>query len=477
MTEAELLDRLDRLPFTKRHRKILFGAGLGWAFDAMDVGLITYIIAVLTQQWGLTPGQQSLIVSAGFVGMALGAILGGGLADRVGRRTVFTLTLIIYGIATGASAFVGGVLPLIILRVLVGLGLGAELPIASTLVAEVSPRRLRGSITVWLEAFWALGWTLAALIGYFVVPLGDNGWRWAFAIGALPAFYAIVVRLGLPESVRFLLKKGRVGEATTVVEELEASARERAGTLNEGPEREERMTKATADREMDAPASKHRESVVHGAGAGSTHTEEQKPSISVLFSAPLRRRTAAIWTVWFMVNFAYYGAFIWIPSILHANGHSLVRSFGFTLVITLAQLPGYAVAAYLIEKWGRRPTLTTFLLGSAVAAVSFGLADSAASIIATGCMLSFFNLGAWGALYAITPEVYPTFVRGTGAGWAAGFGRVASIVAPFAVTALLAVGGQPGGNKALLFVVLASAFAIAACATFALPERRGQSLR
>lgn len=111
-----------------------------------------------------------------------------------------------------------------------------------------------------------------------------------------------------------------------------------------------------------------------------------------------------------------------------------------------------------------------------MAAIGFGLADSSTSIIAAGCLLSFFNLGAWGALYAITPEVYPTFVRGTGAGWAAGFGRIASIVAPFAVTALLAVGGVEGGNKPLLFVVLASAFAIAAVATFALPERRGESL-
>ena len=458
--EAELLNRLDKLPFTKRHRKILFGAGLGWAFDAMDVGLITYIIAVLTQQWGLTPTQQSLIVSAGFVGMALGAILGGGLADRVGRRTVFTLTLIIYGVATGASAFVGGVLPLIILRVLVGLGLGAELPIASTLVAEVSPKRLRGSITVWLEAFWALGWTLAAVVGYFVVPLGENGWRWAFAIGALPALYAIVVRWGLPESVRFLLKKGRVEEAADVVESLEESA---------GPE----WLKAQATDGVDEIA---RGGTAHLESNTSVEEVTGKPSFSTLFSVDFRKRTVGIWTVWFMVNFAYYGAFIWIPSILHAGGHSLVRSFGFTLIITLAQLPGYATAAYFIEKWGRRPTLTVFLIGSAAAAVSFGLADSSASIIATGCLLSFFNLGAWGALYAITPEVYPTFVRGTGAGWAAGFGRIASIVAPFVVTALLAVGGVEGGNKSLLFVVLASAFAIAAAATFALPERRGESL-
>lgn len=439
---AEILDRLDNLPFTRKHRKIIFASGLGWAFDAMDVGLITYIIAVLTKQWGLSATEQSLIVSAGFIGMAVGATFGGALADRVGRRTVFTVTLVVYGIATGASAFVGGVLPLIILRILVGLGLGAELPVASTLVQEVSPRRIRGSITVWLEAFWALGWTVAALIGYFVVPLSDNGWRIAFAIGALPALYAIVLRWHLPESVRFLLHRGENEKAARVTDELADGHDPIIPTDDEVAE------------------------------AASL----EKPTWGNLFSPALRQRTVGIWTVWFMVNLGYYGSSIWIPSILHANGHDLVKSFGFTLIITLAQLPGYATSAYLIEHWGRRATLTTFLVGSSIGAIGFGMADSSAAIIATGCVLSFFNLGAWGALYAITPEIYPTFIRATGAGAATGFGRLASIAAPFLVTFLLGVGGVPGGNKGLLFPVLAGAFVVAAAATFALPERRGQSL-
>lgn len=445
-TDQELLARLDYLPFTRKHRRLLVGSGLGWAFDAMDVGLITYIIAVLTTQWGLTDVERSWIVSAGFIGMALGATLGGGLADRIGRKNVFTLTLVVYGVATGASAFAGGVLPLILLRIIVGLGLGAELPIASTLVSELSPKRYRGSIVVWLEAFWALGWTLAALIGFYVIPLGDSGWRVAFAIGALPALYAVYLRSSLPESVRFLLSKGRREEAEAIVASFEESARE-VGWDGTAP------TSA-------APA----------VPSGTSRVRD-------LFAPALRGRTAAIWTVWFMVNFAYYGAFIWIPSILHAGGHSLVKSFGFTLIITLAQIPGYAVSAFLIDRWGRRPTLTMFLLGSAASAVAFGLSASDTAIIATGCLLSFFNLGAWGALYAITPEVYPTALRGTGAGWAAGFGRIASIIAPFAVTALLAVGAIEGGNKVLLFAVLAGAFAIAAGSAWALPELRGKSLQ
>lgn len=112
----------------------------------------------------------------------------------------------------------------------------------------------------------------------------------------------------------------------------------------------------------------------------------------------LAKRTAALWIVWFCINFSYYGAFIWIPSLLHAQGYTLVKSFSFTLIITLAQLPGYAVSALLIERWGRRPTLALFLVGSAVSAAGFGLAAAPWQIILAGCLLSFFSLGAWGCV-------------------------------------------------------------------------------
>jgi putative MFS transporter len=178
--------------------------------------------------------------------------------------------------------------------------------------------------------------------------------------------------------------------------------------------------------------------------------------------------------VWFAVNFSYYGAFIWLPSLLVAAGFPLVRSFEYTLIITLAQLPGYAASAYLVERWGRRLTLAVFLAGSAVSAALFGfgaVSGSEAQIIVFGMLLSFFNLGAWGALYAVTPELYPTLMRGTGAGWAAGVGRIASILAPLSVPPLLLVGGAPA-----LFVVFAAVFVIAAAGALALPELKGTSL-
>ena len=432
-------ERLGRLPFSREHGRLLVGSGVGWALDAMDVGLISFVIVVLAEQWGLTTGQKSWIVTIGFIGMAVGATLGGRLADRFGRRAVFATTLVIYGLATGASALVGGVALFMVLRFFVGLGLGAELPVASTLVSELSPTRIRGRMVVALESFWAVGWILAAVIGFYVIPHGDNGWRWGLALGLIPAVYALAVRFGLPESAAWLESKGRHEEAEAVVRRFEESAGVEPATDT-----------VTAPVEGDVAA------------------------VEGIWSAGLRVRTAGIWLVWFGVNFAYYGAFLWIPSLLVARGHEVTTSFMYTLIITLAQLPGYAVAAVLVEVWGRRATLASFLVGSAVSAWFFGQSDSPTSIIIAGCALSFFNLGAWGALYAITPEIYPTAVRGAGAGAAAGFGRLASIAAPLVVPFLLERGGETG--DVVVFTMFTAAFGIAAAASFLLPELRGRGL-
>ena len=432
LTRAE---RLDRLPFTRKHGKLLVGSGIGWALDAMDVGLISFVMAALAAEWQLDSGTLSWVGSIGFVGMAIGASLGGLLADRIGRRQVFALTLLVYGIATGASALVTGVGMLIVLRFIVGLGLGAELPVASTLVSEYAPRAIRGRVVVALEAFWAVGWILAALIGYLVVPASPDGWRWALLVGVVPTIYAAAIRWGLPESVRFLESKGRVAEAEDAVRGFEESA-----------------------------------GVEPTSSPDAAPVQRQQATASI-WSPMYRVRTAALWTVWFCINLSYYGAFIWIPTLLVQRGFPLVRSFEFTLIITLAQLPGYAVAAWLIEKWGRRMTLAVFLAGSAAAAAAFGFADTETMIIVTGCALSFFNLGAWGALYAVGPELYPTGVRGTGTGAAAAFGRIASMLAPLSVPSLIGAGGMP-----LAFGIFGAAFLLAAGAALALPEQAGRAL-
>jgi putative MFS transporter len=238
----------------------------------------------------------------------------------------------------------------------------------------------------------------------------------------------------LPESVRFLERKGRFAEAESAVVGFE-----RAAGVEPVPSPDELAAE---------PAAGHS-----------------------IWSDAYRARTAALWAVWFFINLSYYGAFTWLPTLLLGQGFDLVKSFEYTLIITVAQLPGYAAAAYLVEAWGRRATLATFLAGSAIAATAFGFATSATWIIVAGCALSFFNLGAWGALYAIGPEIYPTAVRGTGTGAAAAFGRIASIIAPLSVPLLLA-----GGGTVAVFAVFGVAFLLAAGAALLLPEARNRAL-
>lgn len=157
------------------HRKVLFVAGLAWLFDAMDVGIVSFIMADLVQSWHLTPAEAGWIGSINSIGMAIGAVLAGILADRIGRKPVFVLTVLLFSISSGFSAFSTTYSILCLFRFFTGIGLGGELPVASTLVSEIVAAEQRGRVVVLLESFWAGGWLLAAVIAYCIIPI--YGWR------------------------------------------------------------------------------------------------------------------------------------------------------------------------------------------------------------------------------------------------------------------------------------------------------------
>lgn len=398
-----VLERLEALPLGRFHYKLLLVTGLGWLFDSMDTGLIAFILPVLAKEWGLAPGQMGLIGSIGLIGMALGAVVSGTIADHIGRKKVFTITVLLYSIASAFCALSWNYQSLLVFRFLVGFGLGGELPVAATLVSEYAPSRVRGRFIVLLESFWGLGWIAAACIAYFFIPL--YGWRMAFLIGALPALYVCLIRMHMPESVRYLLAHGRVGEARQIVVSLE--------------------------RQLHVP-------VAPFVSEKETVPVVAKASFRELWKKPFASRTIMLWLVWFGINFSYYGIFMWLPSLVFQQGFTVVKTFEYVLIMTLAQLPGYYCAAWLVDKIGRKYTLSAFLLFSGVASYFFGHASTAAALMMWGSVMSFFNLGAWGVLYTYTPEQYPTAIRALGSGWAAGFGRFGGMAAPMMVGALLA---------------------------------------
>ena len=420
-----ILQRLESLPVGSFHYKLLVLTGLGWLFDSMDTGLIAFVLPVLAKEWSLSPAQVGWIGSIGLIGMALGAVLAGTLADRIGRKKVFSITVLLYSLSTGMCALAWSYESLLVFRFLVGFGLGGELPVAATLMSEYAPSHLRGRFIVLLESFWGVGWLVAACISYLVIPV--FGWQIAFVIGTLPALYVFLIRLHMPESIRYLLTKNRIKEAQDVILLLEKKLGVKSQPFTG-------MTDMSAIK----------------------REQETAPKFTALWSKPFRTRTAMLWLAWFGIVFSYYGIFMWLPSIVYAQGFAVVKTFEYVLIMTLAQLPGYYAAAWLVDVIGRKYTLSLFLLLSGVCSFFFGNAATPETLLAWGAAMSFFNLGAWGVIYTYTPEQYPTQIRALGSGWAAGFGRIGGMLAPMLVGVML--GNAFGMNT--IFLMFASVFVI-----------------
>ncbi|OPX44996.1 putative niacin/nicotinamide transporter NaiP [Ruminiclostridium hungatei] len=439
---SNISQRIDRLPATPLLWRVLFLTGIGWMFDAMDQGMVSGVMASIGREWKLSPSDLGLLGSASAVGMAVGAAVAGMVADRLGRRTVVTYTLVLFGIASALSAFSPNFHFLLLFRFFTGLGLGGELPAASTLVSEYSPAKIRGRMVVYLESFWAWGWIIAALIAYLLIPV--YGWRTGFLLGGIPALYAAYMRRGIPESPRYLEQNGQLKQADEIVSKME----QQAGFSSEALPLE--------------------------SGAG--EADRKKVLLSELWSKTYIRRTVVLWVLWLGINFGYYGFVLWTPTLLVGKGFSLVKGFEFTLIMCIAQLPGYYSSAYLIERIGRKAVLVIYLAGTAAAAYLFGHGQSGNAVLVSGCLLYFFSLGAWGAVYAYTPEVYPTRIRGSGTGWAAAVGRIGAILAPYIVGVLYESQGKEAGFNNV-FLILTIVFAVVAVVVAAAGiETRGRTL-
>jgi putative MFS transporter len=403
---------LDKIPARRFQRRIMFGCGLGWLFDAFDIGLLSFVLATLSREWNLPPAQIGNIIAANSLGMLVGAAVGGTLADKFGRKNVFVWSLLIYGIGTGLCGFVNSPTQLLWLRLLVGFGLGSELPVVGAYFSEFAPTSVRGKRWMFFEFFWASGFFLGALVAYFIIP--EVGWRIAFIIGVLPAFYVVYVRRGLPESIRYLEKMGRITEARQVLLDIAHES----GTNVELP---------SADR-----SSEERQPA-------------EKPGAFVdLWKGRFLKRTIMLWLMWFGISFAYYGTNSWMPSYLAMRGFSLVRTFGFVSIMFVAQFPGLLLASYLIDRIGRRVTFSVYLVVYMVGCFMFAQSQSSSSVIFYGSLIALANVACFGMLYVVSTELYPTHLRATGDGWANAVGRLGGVIGPIVIGQLLLTIHQTG---------------------------------
>lgn len=423
-TRRGALAVLDNLPVNRFHWRLVFLSGLGWMFDGMDTILLSLVLPVLAVGWQLSPTQVGLVGTVDRFGALCGAALAGLLADRYGRRALFQATLLIYSLGTGLLALTANLSSFLFIRFFVGMGLGGELPVVATLVAEWVPARQRGRLLVLLSSFWSYGWILAALMGFLIIP--SFGWQAAFLVGALPALYVLVLRRGVPESPRYLMTTGRRKEAIEVLQRMGV-----------------------------------KEEILDANSSASLDSNMSRSSVKLLFAPLYLRRTILVWILWFSLFFTFYGIFIWLPSLLLARGLGLVRSLEYILLMSLAQLPGYFLTGYLADRAGRRWTFVALMLLSAISAGIFGMTVEPAQVLFWGLLLNFFYAGNYALAYAYTPEVYGTGVRATGTGWATAFGRAGAAIAPLTVGLLLeSVPGAPG--QALVFYLMVGFFILAA---------------
>jgi len=280
-----------------------------------------------------------------------------------------------------------------------------------------------------MEGFWAIGTVAIALAAWAISLSGmEDGWRVMFIFTALPALIGIFLRLWVPESPMYLMKSGREGEAKAVLN--------RVLRRNGVPE-------LTQEEQLDYP-----------------QVSSAPHFFAGLFSPQLRQRSITIFAAWFLVSISYYGIFAWMPNQLATQGFGFVKGYDFLVLLAFAQIPGYALAAYWVETWGRRPTLICFLLISAASCSLFTLASDTYLVATSLLLMSFALLGTWAALYAFTPELYPTHLRGSGMGMAGAMARLGGLMAPSLVPFVVA---QNFYAAVALFAGLLTLAAIIAC--------------
>ncbi|MEJ8294849.1 MFS transporter [Delftia tsuruhatensis] len=376
--------------------------GLVWLADAMQVLSIGFSAPSIAKTFGKTVPEALQTGTFFFIGMLIGAFVFGRLADRIGRRPVLMMAVVIDAFAGVASAFAPEFAWLLVLRFITGIGVGGTLPVDYTMMAEFLPSDRRGRWLVLLESFWAVGTIFLAILALVAVSWGDDAWRVIFFVTGLPALIGVVLRFYIPESPMFLNRNGKSEEARKVLQRVA------------------KVNGTTADIPALQPE------------------KQERKSILALFNGGLRRRSLSLFLAWALISIAYYGVFVYLPVKLSSEGFAFMRGQVFLVVLALVQLPGFALSAYGVERWGRKPTLIGFLLLSAVGCMFYSLGSSPFVVIGSTLLMSFSLLGTWGALYAFTPEVYPTDLRASGMGMAGAVARFGGLFAPAIIAPIMA---------------------------------------
>ncbi|MFP3600327.1 MFS transporter [Paraburkholderia sp. SIMBA_053] len=417
--------RLDRLPMSGFHRRIMWLIGIGMFFDGFDIYVASTVLGATLKSGFSTLGQNALFVSLTFLGMMLGSLATGFLGDRFGRRFTYQANLAVFGLASLGAALSPNMSVLIACRFVMGLGLGAENVVGYSTLTEFVPPQKRGRLQGLMAVFVVSGLPVAGLIGLLLIP--SFGWRAMFVLGGVGALGVWYARKSLPESPRWLDSVGRHDEADVILRRVEAE-----------------VTAERGGKPLPAPAFTR-------PGA----TAQPALSFASLFSGAMLQRMIVGCVTLIVINTLLYGFVTWLPTFFVHQGFSIAKSFGFALVMSLGAPIGSAIGALTADAWGRKPTI----IGSSLAAIVFGamypFITSPVILPIVGLLLTIPIYVLVALLFAVyVPELFPTEVRLRASGVCNTLGRGATIVTPFIVVSLF---GQYGivGVLAMMIGLLA----------------------
>ncbi len=415
-----LLRRLDIAGWNRVHTAITAALGVGWLLDAFEVTIVNNVIGSLRDLWHLTSVQASWILSIWFVGIMVGAYVFGYLADRFGRKRLFLLTLLLYGIFTFLTAFAWDYGSFMVLRVLTAVGVGAEYAAINAAISEFIPARHRGKANATVMNFWSLGAVLAALVTLYVLNKlpPDVGWRAAFGFGAVIALCTGLVRRYIPESPRWLLARGNLKAAEAVVENVERGRFERS---------------------------------TGGAAAFSKSTA--KPAKQSSFWQQSRElivrypgRVALGCLLDFSEAAGYYGLFAFLALFILPAVEVAPRFVPwFYLIGNLGALIGGIMAAFSLDKIGRKITVPTFYALAAMGVLLLAGATSTGDwrwVLVAFTLANLFATGSWISAYPTFSELFPTHLRSTGIGLSVAVGRIGAFIAPLALAVVANAAGM-----------------------------------
>ena len=425
--QITIASRIDRLPLFSLHRWLAFVLGIGTFFDLYDIFLGGVLGAVLAPIYHLNTIQTALVISSGFIGMFVGAIVLGITSDYIGRRAMYMVDLLIYSVFSLIAAFGFGYLWVVIFRFLAGLGLGAEPPLTDTYLGEMVPKHARGRYTAWSYTFGFLGVPIEGLLARFVVPTHFliAGWQWLLIVGAIGAIFVWLLRRKLPESPRWYEIRERNAEADEAMRAIEAAAM-RATHLDVLP--------------LPQP-------VVVEPQKGST--------IGEIFSGEYAKRTTMLWIFQILQTVGYYGFGSLAPVVLVAKGFSVTTTLGYTALIFLGYPLGSLLSVPIVERMERKWLIVGSAILIALFGLGFGFAASVPVIIITGFLLTVSSNIFSNSFHIYQAEIFPTRMRGTAVGTAYSLSRLTSAALPFAALPLLHAAGP-----AAVFIAAAIILAI-----------------